>query len=195
MSSRGLMMIVTLAALLPAIAWAVNHTHPTPNDSHDGELINMQDRIGDVPITRVDGQLQIVIDGQPYSAEQFIEVIEAQQQRRDAGGPLFKLFNITTLPGIIWVGVGLLGQLMFTGRMLVQWIVSEKHRRSVVPPVFWYMSLVGASMLLAYFIWRKDIVGVLGQGIGWVVYLRNVALIQRHAAGGAPLADEPITTA
>ncbi|MEL7237889.1 MAG: lipid-A-disaccharide synthase N-terminal domain-containing protein [Planctomycetota bacterium] len=79
----------------------------------------------------------------------------------------------------MWISVGLLGQVLFTGRMLVQWIVSEKAKRSTVPPVFWWMSLIGASMLLSYFIWRRDIVGVLGQAAGWGIYLRNLWMIYR----------------
>ena len=73
--------------------------------------------------------------------------------------------------------IGLLGQALFTGRMLVQWMVSERKGRSTVPVAFWWLSLMGASMLLAYFIWRKDIVGILGQSLGWFIYLRNLSLI------------------
>ncbi|HAI14296.1 MAG TPA: hypothetical protein DCM28_21505, partial [Phycisphaerales bacterium] len=73
----------------------------------------------------------------------------------------------------MWVAVGLLGQVLFTGRMIVQWIASEKSKRSVVPTAFWWMSLIGASMLITYFIWRKDVVGVLGQATGWFIYVRN----------------------
>ena len=91
----------------------------------------------------------------------------------------FKLLNISTPYGIAWVVLGLLGQVLFTGRMVVQWLVSEKEKQSVVPPAFWWMSLIGASMLLTYFIWRKDIVGFLGQGTGWLIYLRNLWLIYR----------------
>ena len=57
--------------------------------------------------------------------------------------------------------------------------------------IFWWMSLLGASMLLAYFIWRKDIVGILGQGLGWMIYIRNLALIygRRSAPGVADDVD------
>ena len=98
---------------------------------------------------------------------------------------LFSLFNITHSAGIAWVVMGLLGQVLFTGRMVLQWLVSERHKRSVVPVGFWWMSLAGASMLLVYFIWRRDIVGVLGQSTGWIIYVRNLWLIYRerwHAA-------------
>ena len=99
-----------------------------------------------------------------------------------------RLLNVTSPIGIAWVALGFLGQLLFTGRMLVQWLVSEKQRRSVVPPIFWWMSLGGASMLMVYFVWRRDIVGVIGQATGWIIYLRNLWLIYRSgsdSSGGA----------
>lgn len=90
-----------------------------------------------------------------------------------------RLFNITSPWGIAWVLVGLLGQALFTGRMILQWLASERLGRSTIPVAFWWCSLIGASMLLAYFIWRKDIVGVLGQGLGWFIYIRNLSMIYR----------------
>lgn len=96
------------------------------------------------------------------------------------------LFNITSAWGLAWVALGLLGQVLFSGRMIVQWLFSERAKQSVVPPIFWWMSLVGASMLLVYFVWRKDIVGVLGQGVGWLIYVRNLRLIYR-SPNTAPL--------
>lgn len=91
----------------------------------------------------------------------------------------YRLLNITSPTGFAWVSLGLLGQVLFTGRMLLQWMTSEREKRSVVPVGFWWMSLAGASMLLVYFIWRRDIVGVLGQSAGWVIYLRNLWFIYR----------------
>ena len=87
------------------------------------------------------------------------------------------VLNISSPLGFYWVALGLAGQLLFTGRMLVQWLVSEKRKKSVVPVAFWWMSLGGASMLLVYFVWRKDIIGVLGQSTGWLIYSRNLYLI------------------
>jgi lipid-A-disaccharide synthase-like uncharacterized protein len=109
--------------------------------------------------------------------------VERDQRHR---GFWFRLLNISSPIGFAWVAMGLLGQLLFTGRMLLQWLVSERSKRSVVPVGFWWLSLVGASMLLVYFIWRRDIVGVLGQCAGWVVYGRNLWLIhrERRAAEG-----------
>lgn len=90
------------------------------------------------------------------------------------------LLNVSSPAGFVWVTLGLLGQVLFTGRMLVQWLVSEKNRRSTVPPAFWWMSLAGASMLLVYFVWRKEPIGVLGQATGWFIYVRNLLLIYRR---------------
>lgn len=101
---------------------------------------------------------------------------------------LFKLVNITSWGSLVWVAIGFAGQLAFSGRMLVQWFLSEKHRQSVVPEVFWWLSLLGGVMLFAYFVWRRDLVAVLGQTSGLVIYARNLRLIgkqKRRAAAAA----------
>ena len=90
-----------------------------------------------------------------------------------------RLLNVRSAGGLAWVALGLLGQLAFTGRMLWQWLASERQGRSVVPIGFWWMSLGGAALLLAYFVWRRDAVGILGQSAGLFVYLRNLWLIRR----------------
>lgn len=102
------------------------------------------------------------------------------QLARESPNPLFRLFNITSLAGLVWVLVGLGGQAIFAGRMLVQWVISEKERASVIPNAFWWMSLVGGIMLFIYFVWRQDFVGVLGQSSGVVVYARNLRLIYKR---------------
>jgi lipid-A-disaccharide synthase-like uncharacterized protein len=78
-----------------------------------------------------------------------------------------------------WLFVGFAGQALFSARFLVQWIVSERARRSVVPTAFWYLSLGGGATLLAYAIRRADPVFVVGQAAGLAVYLRNLWLIRR----------------
>ncbi len=85
---------------------------------------------------------------------------------------------------IIWLGVGLTAQLMFSMRFIMQWIASERARQSVVPEVFWYFSLMGGALLFAYAIYRADPVFILGQGMGLLIYGRNIDLIwqkKRHA--------------
>ena len=79
----------------------------------------------------------------------------------------------------IWLGIGFFGQALFFGRWLVQWIASEKKSQSEVPVSFWYMSLIGGLITLAYAIYRQDPVFIAGQGLGSVVYVRNLMLIYR----------------
>lgn len=80
----------------------------------------------------------------------------------------------------IWLGLGFLGQALFSARFLVQWLASERMRRSVIPEAFWYFSLAGGTALLVYALWRRDPVFIMGQGMGLVVYLRNLMLIRQH---------------
>jgi lipid-A-disaccharide synthase-like uncharacterized protein len=77
-----------------------------------------------------------------------------------------------------WLVFGFLGQAMFSGRFLVQWIVSERKRASVIPRAFWWLSLAGGLLLLAYAVHRRDPVFILGQGAGLLVYGRNLALLR-----------------
>jgi lipid-A-disaccharide synthase-like uncharacterized protein len=91
----------------------------------------------------------------------------------------------------LWLVVGFLGQALFGSRFLVQWIVSERRGESVVPLAFWYLSLGGASLLLAYAIWRQDPVFILGQSLGFLVYTRNLVLIGRRARAGTPPPSTP----
>ncbi len=87
----------------------------------------------------------------------------------------------------IWIGIGFLGQALFFGRWVIQWLASERSATSRVPVAFWYMSLIGGLITLAYAIYRRDPVFIAGQSIGAIVYLRNLMLIHRpnQAAGSA----------
>ena len=76
--------------------------------------------------------------------------------------------------------VGFAGQLLFSARFLVQWIASERAGRSVIPVAFWYFSLAGGVVLLAYALYRADPVFIVGQGMGAFIYLRNLMLISRE---------------
>lgn len=80
----------------------------------------------------------------------------------------------------LWLVVGFAGQLAFTGRFALQWLYSEYKKRSIIPVGFWYLSIVGSALLLAYAIYRQDPVFILGQSFGFIVYLRNLQLIARH---------------
>lgn len=80
----------------------------------------------------------------------------------------------------LWLGVGFLGQALFSARFLVQWLASERARRSIVPRTFWFFSLAGGATLLAYAIYRRDPVFIAGQGAGLFIYARNLMLIRRE---------------
>ena len=95
---------------------------------------------------------------------------------------------------LAWILVGLVGQALFMGRFLVQWIASERAHRSVVPVAFWWISIGGAAVLLAYAIYRADPVFILGQSLGFFIYTRNLWLIRserRAALLPDPEAEEP----
>jgi len=79
-----------------------------------------------------------------------------------------------------WMVVGFVGQSLFASRFLVQIVVSERSKRSLIPVSFWYLSLGGAAMLLVYAIAIRDPVFILGQSTGFVIYLRNLWLIRNR---------------
>lgn len=81
----------------------------------------------------------------------------------------------------IWLGIGMFGQLMFTGRWFVQWIATERARRSIVPATFWYFSFVGGLLVLAYGFYRADPVIIIGQ-FGVFIYARNIYFLLRSNA-------------
>jgi lipid-A-disaccharide synthase-like uncharacterized protein len=87
----------------------------------------------------------------------------------------------------IWIVIGLAGQAFFSARFLVQWIQSERKGRSIIPTSFWWLSMVGSSVLLAYAIHRRDPVFILGQLAGLGVYSRNLHLISKERRISGPV--------
>jgi lipid-A-disaccharide synthase-like uncharacterized protein len=85
-----------------------------------------------------------------------------------------------------WVILGFVAQGFFTMRFAVQWIASERARKSVIPVAFWFFSICGGALLLIYALYRRDPVFIAGQALGLLVYLRNVYFIVvngRQASG------------
>src|SRR5512134_1960248 len=76
--------------------------------------------------------------------------------------------------------LGFTGQALFFMRFLVQWISSEKQKKSVIPLACWYFSIGGSILLLAYAIIRKDPVFIVGQSMGFLIYIRNLHFISRE---------------
>lgn len=89
----------------------------------------------------------------------------------------------------LWLAIGLVGQGLFSARFLVQWWASEREGRSIIPHSFWYLSIAGSLSLVAYAIYQRDPVFILGQGAGLAIYLRNIRLIRRPSAGPEALSD------
>jgi lipid-A-disaccharide synthase-like uncharacterized protein len=83
---------------------------------------------------------------------------------------------------LLWVIIGFAGQAVFASRFIVQWIATERRRRSVVPVAFWYLSLAGSIVLLVYSIYRQDVVFIAGFSLNLLVYLRNLYFIHRRRA-------------
>jgi len=82
----------------------------------------------------------------------------------------------------VWMAcVGFLGQIAFFSRFAVQWLASERRKKSVFPMAFWYLSLVGGSVLLTYGWLRGDPVIILGQAFGTLVYVRNIMFRRRES--------------
>ena len=77
----------------------------------------------------------------------------------------------------IWLGIGFLGQFLFFMRFFIQWIASERKKESHIPIVFWYFSIAGGIILLLYAIYKRDLVFIVGQSGGILIYSRNLYLI------------------
>ena len=80
----------------------------------------------------------------------------------------------------LWIIIGFVGQGLFTMRFVIQWISSEKNKKSVIPIAFWYFSLAGGIVLFSYALYRKDPVFILGQSFGVFVYTRNLYFIYKE---------------
>ncbi len=80
----------------------------------------------------------------------------------------------------VWLVIGFAGQALFSARFLVQWVSSERRRRSVIPIAFWYFSLAGGATLFAYALHIGDPVFILGQSMGVLIYSRNLYFIHKE---------------
>ena len=89
------------------------------------------------------------------------------------------LYDVFVLRFDGWVVLGFVAQGFFTMRFVVQWIATERARKSVVPVSFWFFSVGGGVLLLIYALYRRDPVFIAGQGLGLFVYLRNLYFIMQ----------------
>ena len=81
----------------------------------------------------------------------------------------------------MWMIIGFVGQGFFSARFIVQWIMSEIKKQSIIPLGFWYFSLLGGVTLFAYALYKEDPVFIVGQGTGLLIYSRNLYLIRKRA--------------
>lgn len=181
-SRRRLLVLAFLLLLLPAAAWALMLAFGlvgAPGHPLDPPF-NFSDRIVTIEVVPDDaGTLRAIFDGWEegkagLSGDEFLAEIHSRKRNLPW---IYGLLDVTSFAGVLWVLFGLAGQGVFTARMIVQWQASEKAKSSIVPPAFWWLSILGASMLMVYFIWRKEIVGFLGQSTGWFIYIRNLWFI------------------
>ncbi len=149
-----------------------------------------------VPIPTGDVYRFVNLRQQPsawLTPEQFNQAMEDELAASGRRPAVLRYANVTSWAGIAWVLIGLAGQVLFFGRMLIQWVISEKARQSTISPAFWWCSFFGGMMLFTYFVWRQDPIGVLGQSTGVVIYARNLRLIykqrRREARQAAALAS------
>ena len=103
---------------------------------------------------------------------------------------------MTSAAETVWVVIGFLGQGLFFMRWIMQWFKSEREGESTIPLSFWYLSLIGGLITLAYAIYRRDPVFIAGQSIGSLVYIRNLMLLYRNKtrlrlAGGSGSSFRP----
>jgi lipid-A-disaccharide synthase-like uncharacterized protein len=95
------------------------------------------------------------------------------------------LYDVFVAKFDFWLAFGLVAQLFFTARFLVQWISSERAGKSVVPIAFWFFSMGGGLMTLVYGVVKREPVIIVGQGLATIIYIRNIMLIMKDRAGGA----------
>ena len=86
---------------------------------------------------------------------------------------------MTLNPQSLWIGVGMLGQLLFGVRFLVQWLYSEARGQSLIPPAFWYLSVAGGAIVLSYAIHQREMVFIIGESVTLVIFLRNLIMLRR----------------
>ena len=90
------------------------------------------------------------------------------------------LYDVFVTKFDFWLVFGLVAQLFFTARFLVQWISSERAGRSVVPMAFWFFSMGGGLMTLVYGLVKREPVIIVGQALATIIYVRNIMLILKH---------------
>src|ERR1700754_3767729 len=99
------------------------------------------------------------------------------------------LYDVFVAKFDFWLAFGLVAQLLFTARFLVQWISSERAGQSVVPMAFWFFSMGGGLMTLIYGVAKREPVIIIGQGLATLIYIRNIMLIVKNRGQASKTLD------
>ena len=99
------------------------------------------------------------------------------------------LYDVFVAKFDFWLAFGIIAQLLFTARFLVQWISSERAGQSVVPMAFWFFSMGGGLMTLVYGVAKREPVIILGQAMATIIYVRNIMLIVKSRRSGSQALD------
>ena len=99
------------------------------------------------------------------------------------------LYDVFVAKFDFWLAFGLVAQLLFTARFLVQWVSSERAGQSVVPMAFWFFSMGGGMMTLVYGVAKREPVIILGQSLATIIYIRNIMLIVKNRASVSKTLD------
>ncbi|CAN5329691.1 lipid-A-disaccharide synthase N-terminal domain-containing protein [soil metagenome] len=99
------------------------------------------------------------------------------------------LFDVFVAKFDFWLAFGLIAQLLFGARFLVQWISSERAGQSVIPMAFWFFSIGGGLMTLVYGIAKREPVIIIGQGLSTIIYIRNIMLIVKNRGKGSKVEE------
>lgn len=185
---KRVMAAVATVVILPVLGWGLLvklHVAPPPGECYQPPF-NLSDRLSTLQV-KADPNGHRLVFTSPHGeremgADEFLAEVQKRQEERKQWGWIFRKLDITGPASLAWVGFGFLAQFVFMSRMIVQWYVSEKAKSSIVPPSFWWLSLLGASMLIIYYLWRKDPVSLLAQSFGFTVYVRNLWLIHEEKA-------------
>jgi lipid-A-disaccharide synthase-like uncharacterized protein len=98
----------------------------------------------------------------------------------DIGSSIWEyIYDVFVLKFDFWLGFGIVAQLLFTARFVVQWLASEKAGKSVIPLAFWFFSMAGGLMTLVYGLVKREPIIIIGQALAVFIYMRNLMLIFR----------------
>lgn len=136
-----------------------------------GQIISFYVYIGNLNLKNIWKTIPIII----RSIILLLPVVAVCITLSDIDKFLNKYLNNSEVP--LWLLVlGCVGQIIFTCRFIYQWIYSYHHKESILSPMFWWISIIGSSIIIIYALIRFDIVLIIGQLFGSISYIRNLMI-------------------